>query len=82
MAIDTSEIQAFTYTELLAACKQAIMHLLVGPGQSYTINGRVYTKADLGELMDTASKLEDIVAAETASEQGGGMVLVQYGERV
>jgi hypothetical protein len=81
MAIDTTDIQAFTFTELLAACKQAMMHLLVGPGLAYTINGRTYTKNDLKALRETISWLEDLVADETAAEQGGGIVLAEYGER-
>jgi hypothetical protein len=81
MPIDTTDIQDFTYANMLAAAKQAVMHLMIG-GQNYTINGRVYTKADLGKLQDFIDWCEGKIEEEDVAEDGGGgEAIVVFGER-
>jgi len=63
-----------TAAELLAKVETAIDGILER-GQSYTINGRTYTRANLAELRRFRKELE--VEVEKAA-QGGG-IRVRYG---
>lgn len=78
MPIDTSGVQTFTDAELLVlwrACLAAI-----ATGQSYAIGGRTLTRADAKEAREMIDWLEARVSV--ASDDGGGIALVKYGERV
>jgi hypothetical protein len=80
MAITNAQLaaqEALTPANLLLAVDQAIATILLG-GQSYTINGRQFTRANLNDLMKIKSDLQAIVNAGGTS--GGGMALVQFGE--
>jgi hypothetical protein len=80
MAIDTN-VQTFTNAELLALTKKAIADILVA-GQHKSDSGKMLTRADLKVLMDTKETLEAIVQDEGTGDNGGGLALVQFGERV
>jgi hypothetical protein len=79
MAIDTS-VQTFTDAELLNLTRKAIADILVG-GQSYGMNGRQLNRADLAGLREQEKYLEDRINAAANAEQGGGIALVQFGDR-
>jgi len=49
MAIDINSLQSFTPSDMLKLVNHAIAQILAG-AQSYTINGRQFSKADIGEL--------------------------------
>lgn len=77
----TIPTQAFTTADLLALTEYRIGAILAG-AQAYGANGRQLTHADLDKLRDFRDKLRADLAAETASADGGGNVLVQFGEQV
>lgn len=66
--IDVDSIQDFTPANLLKTVEYAIAHIAVG-GQSYTINGRQFTRANLSELKTMREDLKAEVA-EAASATG------------
>lgn len=76
MAIDTN-VQTFTDAELLAMFRLALVN--VSTGQSYAINGRALTRADLSQIRETIEWLEERVNAASTEAQGG-LALVRYGE--
>jgi hypothetical protein len=59
-----------TYSELLAAAKTALLDVLAN-GQHISLNGRVFTKADLKELHSQIDWLETKVGTDSTS--GGGV---------
>lgn len=67
-----------TDAELLAAFKSAL--LSVSTGQSYTINNRTLTRANLKEIRETIAWLEQRidVADTTTDETGTGIALVNF----
>lgn len=75
MAIDVDSIQDFTTAQLLKLVQYAIATLMTG-GQSYTINGRQFTRADLDELRRMRTDLKAEVDAEEANE--GSVALVRF----
>lgn len=62
-----------TTSELLAEVDTAIEAILQ-KGQSYTINGRTFTRANLGELRRFRQELR----AQDATDSSGG-IRVRYG---
>jgi hypothetical protein len=68
MTIDVSGIQTFTDAELLVMVRHAIATVTLN--QSYAINGRQYTRADLNDLRDAERDLKARIE-ETAN--GGRM---------
>ena len=78
MTIDVSALQTFTLAEQLTLVEYAIAHLMVG-GQSYSIAGRTYTRADLDDLIEWRDKLKDAIA-ESGSVTGTLDALVKFGE--
>lgn len=82
MAMTPSEIDAlpdYTAAQLLKVLERNIVEVHTG-GQSYGINGRQYTRADLESLYAQRDKLRAEVAEEDAGTQGGGNVLVRFGQ--
>lgn len=77
MTIDFDNLQTVTDANLLKAVKVAIATVMVG-GQSYTINGRTFTRADLDELRKLRSELEQMVA-ESGSATGSLSALARFG---
>lgn len=80
MAITNADLAAqesLTPANLLIAVDQAIATVLIA-GQSYTINGRQFTRANLKELREMKNYLQSVVNA--GSEGGGGNALWQAGE--
>lgn len=68
MTIDFSSMQTITDSEMLKAIRVAIATVAVG-GQSYTINGRTFTRASLKELQDLEQFYQTRVA-EASSTTG------------
>ena len=60
MAIDTDSIQTFTDQQLLDMVRNAKANILLG-GQSYTINGRTFTRANLAELNKIEKELRAMI---------------------
>lgn len=78
MAIDHSSVQTHTDAQLLALYRDCLAKIALG--QAYSINGRSFTRADMKTVMDAIDWLEERVEADAAGEEGGGNVLVQFGE--
>lgn len=67
-----------TDQQLLDNCRAAINSIFVG-GQSYAINGRTFTRADLGELREMVGWLEARVAtSSTTAGDASGFVLARF----
>ena len=77
--IDVSALQAFTAAQLLTLVDYAIAHLLAG-GQAYTVNNRVYTRADLDKLRMMRSDLQREVQ-EASSATGSLTALASFGRQ-
>lgn len=77
MTIDIDSLQTFTPAQLLALVDHAIATLLAG-GQSYSINGRAYNRADLDKLRQMRTDLKREVE-ETASTTGTLTALATFG---
>lgn len=80
MAIDTSLLTDYTGAQLKLAAKHAMMTAAVGGGE-LIINGRTIGRITI----DAAKKLYEFaeqLSADEATDSGGGLALVQYGERV
>jgi hypothetical protein len=73
--------QTFTTAQLLALTEYRIAAILAG-AQAYGTNGRQLTHADLGLLYEQRDKLRQEVALEAAGAEGGGDVLVRFGNAV
>jgi hypothetical protein len=83
-ALTTDEIDALpTYTnaQLLKLIDFQIASILAG-GQRYSVNERNMEKAKLDDLFKRRAELVAAVEEEEATDDVGGIVLVQYGERV
>ena len=78
MAIDHTAVQTHTDAQLLALYRDCFAKIAIG--QAYSINGRSFTRADMKTVMDAISWLEDRVETDAAGVEGGGNVLVQFGE--
>lgn len=77
MAIDISQIQTFTDTDLLVLMRNAYAQISLG--QSYTIGTRTLTRADLASVQDQISWLESRVNAD-GNGLGSGSAFVQFNE--
>lgn len=66
--IDFDNMQTITDAQMLKAIRHAIAHIAVG-GQSYMINGRQFTRADLSKLEELKERYETLVA-EAGSATG------------
>lgn len=62
--IDVDQLQTFSPADLLKITNHAIAMILMS-GQSYTINGRTFTKANLVELYELRRNLELETGDET-----------------
>lgn len=77
--IDFDSLQTITAANLLKSVNHAIAHLNLG-GQSYTINGRTYTRAQLPDLMDARDRLQKEIS-ESASPTGRLTALGKFGRQ-
>lgn len=77
MSINTS-VQTFTDTELLNLYRLALAK--IAAGQSYQMNGRMLTNADLKDVREQIDWLEARINAAAAGVDGDA-VLGVYGER-
>ena len=81
MAVDISQLGTFTWADLQTAAMHAMVSAAVGGGE-LTINGRTIRRISIKDaqlLYDLATA--QIEAEVATADDGGGMVLVQYGER-
>lgn len=78
MAIDHSSVQTHTDAQLLALYRDCMAKIALG--QSYSMNGRTMSRADLKEVREMIEWLEERVETDAAGEEGGGSVLVQFSE--
>lgn len=76
MPIDTN-VQAFTDAELLLLYRQCLAKIAIG--QTYQLNGRMMTYADLKEVREMIEWIEARV--EAAADDTGGLGLAGFGER-
>jgi hypothetical protein len=79
MAVDLSTLPSYTDAELLKAVRYAIAQVLVG-GQSITLMGRTFTRADLTELQKIAEVLQEKVD-QAASATGTLTALARFGSQ-
>lgn len=78
MAISTSTIDGlpdYTDSQMLKLVKHAISQIL-GGAQSYSINGRTFTAADLDKLKTMLTFYEDRV--EDSGNTSGNIALVEF----
>ena len=78
MAISTSTIDSlpdYTDAQMLKLVKHAISQIL-GGAQSYSVNGRTYTGADLDKLKAMLTFYEDRV--EASGNNGENIALVEF----
>ena len=73
------DAEAYTDAQLLAHVRKAILTVAIA-GQSYTIGGKTYTRANLKELRELRAELTDLIDTAT-DDSGGGIALVEFGER-
>jgi hypothetical protein len=69
MAIDINSIQDYTDAEMLKAIRHAKVQIKLA-GQSYTINGRTYTRADYESLVEDEMRLQARVDQATTGSVG------------
>lgn len=79
MAIDTSLLADYSWSDIKKAAKHAMVSAAVG-GSSLTINGRTIGRISI----DEAKKLYELATQQESDESdtGSGLALVRYGERV
>ena len=78
MSIDVSAIQSFTDAEMLKLTRFAIATITSGGGQEYAINGRTFTRADLGQLQAMEAYYSGRVD-DAAASSNGGFSLARFG---
>jgi hypothetical protein len=80
MAFDVDALTDYSFAQIKVAAKHAMLSAIFG-GANYTINGKSFGRI----TTDQAQRLYDWAAAmeadEAAEDNGGGIALVQYGER-
>jgi hypothetical protein len=79
MAITNAQLAAYenlTPANILLAWKQAEAAIAIA-GQSYMLNGRSLTRANLGEIRAAIVYWQGVV---NSAEEGGGNILVRFGE--
>jgi hypothetical protein len=79
MAITNAQLAAYedlTPANILLAWKQALVAVAVA-GQSYMLNGRSLTRANIKEIQDQIIYWQGVV---NSAEEGGGNILVRFGE--
>ncbi len=74
MPIDVDAIQVFTDADMLKLTRFAIATITSGGGQSYQINGRIFTRADLGQLQS----MEVYYAGLVADASNGSVMLASF----
>lgn len=82
MALTPTEIDAlpsYTAAQLLKVLERNIVEITTG-GQSMGINGRQLTRADLSALFKQRDALKAEIEETAAGENGGGNVLVRFGQ--
>jgi hypothetical protein len=62
----TTTAAAPTYAELLSAAKRCLLVILTG-NQSYTLDGRTYTRADIDKVKKLISELTELAAMEAGT---------------
>lgn len=79
MAISKADIAAipdYTDGEMVKLCKLALSQILAG-SQSYSINGRTFSRANLNDLKKLLAFYEDRVEEATNGSQGN-IALVEF----
>ena len=77
MAVTTTQLDnlpTYTDAQMVKVCKKALVDVMAG-GQSYSLNGRTVTLADLDKLKTMLAFFEDRV--ESASN-GENIALVEF----
>jgi hypothetical protein len=80
MPIDVENLQAFNDVELLKLYRWALA--MNAAGQTRSIDGRTVTFPALNDLKNMIDWLEKRIAADAHAAEGGGAVLVQFGDQV
>jgi hypothetical protein len=84
MSISIESIEAtpaYTAQHHLTMWQKASIELAAG-GQSYSINGRMLTRANWEEIQQAIVYWQNVVNAEAAGAAGNGNVLVRRGNPV
>jgi hypothetical protein len=80
MAIDTTQLTDYSWSDIAKAAKGAMMSAAVGGGELRMPDGRTIKRITIEE----AKKLYDLATAnantEANTETGGGIVLAQFGD--
>lgn len=82
MALTPTEIDAlpsYTAAQLLKVLERNIVEVLA-TGQSVGVTGKQWQRADLEQLKKMRDDLKAEIAEAAAGENGGGNVLVQFGQ--
>ena len=72
-------LPSYTAAQLLKVVERNIVEVTTG-GQSYGINGRQLTRANLPELFKQRDALKAEIQEAAATTNGGGNVLVRFGQ--
>lgn len=80
MAVDTSALTDYSWSDIAKAAKQAMMSAAVG-GNTLSINGRSIGRITIDEAKQLYELAQQMIADETSGSEGG-IALVKYGERV
>lgn len=78
MAIDTSQLTDYTWAQIKLAAKHAMMSAAVG-GAQLSIGGRSIGRISIEDAKKLYQMAEQMEADESGN--GGGIALVQFGER-
>jgi hypothetical protein len=81
MAVDTTQLTDYTAAQLRLMLKHAWASLAMGGAELRTPDGRLIRRATKDDLVALGEYIEVLEETET-TDDGGGMVLVRYGERV
>lgn len=68
-----------TYRHLLSEAKKAMKSILAG-GQSYSVDGVTFSRANMKDLREYIRELEELATSETDDDAGGTFLLIRTGE--
>jgi hypothetical protein len=81
MAIDVSALTDYAWSDIAKAAKTAMITAALG-GDELTINGRHIGRITVDDAKTLYDYATEQANAEASTDNGGGIALVKYGERV
>lgn len=79
MAIDTSTLVDYAWSDIARAAKTAMMTAAMG-GNNLTINGRTIGRISISEARTLYGMALEMIDAENAGAEGGGNILARFGD--